>query len=111
MERAFWRAFERIEKIAQELGKDKWDQFVIEEYFVGRHNAVLDGSDYPEAFKEMCKVYEGEVVRLDGTGEVVVRYVSEQGGEKQRRVKKDYLPDLDVGDRVRIHWMYAVERL
>lgn len=111
LEGAFWRAFTRISKIAEELGKDKWDVDVIHEYFCVRHNAVLDGSDYPEAFKEMCKVYEGEVLSEEEDGEVVVSYLSEQGGIKKRKVKKDYLPDLQPGDRVRIHWMYAVERV
>ena len=73
--------------------------------------AVLDGSDYPEAFKEMCKVYEAEVAEEVNDGEVVVKYISEQGGEKRRKVKKDYLPDLKVGDKVWIHWMYAVEEI
>ncbi|MFH1802250.1 MAG: hypothetical protein ABH864_02240 [archaeon] len=111
LEKVFFRAFDRIKKIAEEMGKDKWDIEVIREYFVGRHNDVLMDSDYPESFKEMCKTHQGKVVSVEDNGEVIVRYNSEQGGEKKRKIRKDYFPDLKVGDKVMIHWRYAVERI
>lgn len=111
LEKAFWRAFERINKIAQEMGKDKWDIEVIREYFCVRHNSVLDKSDYPEAFKEMCKTYKAEVAEETEDGEAVVSYLSELGGKKRRKVKKDYIKDLKVGDKVMIHWNYVVEKV
>lgn len=111
LERVFFRAFNRIGKIAQELGKDKWDKEVIEEYFVGRHNDVLEKSDYPESFKEMCCVYGGEVVELDEKGGVVVLYKSRDGTTRKRKVRKDYFKDLKIGDKVRIHWQYVVEKI
>ena len=81
---------------------------MIKEYFVERHNDVLEKSDYPESFKEMCCVYEGTVMS-EADGEVVVSYVSRDGSEKKRKVKKDYFDELKIGDKVRIHWQYAVE--
>lgn len=111
LEKIFWRAFERIEKIAEELGKDKWDISVIREYFRARHNTVLDDSDYPDSFKEQCKVYEGEVIDMKN-GDMVVAYASgTDGKKKKRRVRKDYLENIRVGDRVTIHWGYAIEKL
>ncbi|MFH1289998.1 MAG: hypothetical protein ABIH92_01175 [Nanoarchaeota archaeon] len=110
LEKVFFRAFDRIKKIAEEMGKDKWDVDVIREYFCVRHNSVLMDSDYPESFKEMCKTYKAEIVSEEEDGEVVVSYVSEDGKEKKRKVKKDYFPELKVGDKVWIHWQYAVER-
>lgn len=111
LEKVFVRAFARMRPLAEEMKKDDvWDVEVIREYFVERHNAVLSGSDYPESFKEMCKTYEAEVVSLEGN-EALVRYESEQGGEKKRKVRKDYLPDLKSGERVMIHWQYAIEKV
>lgn len=110
LERVFFRAFDRIKKIAEERGKDKWDLEVIKEYFVGRHNSVLMDSDYPESFREMCRTYKAEVVSEED-GEIVVKYLSEDGKEKKRKVKKDYFPELKIGDKVIIHWQYAVERI
>ena len=95
LERVFFRAFNRIERIADELGKDKWNIEVIKEYFVERHNDVLEKSDYPESFKEMCCVYEGTVMS-EADGEVVVSYVSRDGSEKKRKVKKDYFDELKI---------------
>jgi len=111
LEKVFFRAFNRINKIAEEMGKDRWDIDVIREYFVGRHNNVLMDSDYPESFREMCKTYLAEVVSMEEDGEVTVKYHSELGGEKKRKVKKDYFPELKVGDKVMIHWQYAVEKI
>ena len=105
LEKIFFRAFERIAKLAEEIGKDKWDIEVIREYFRVRHNPILDKSDYPESFKKMCKVHEASVLE-DLGDEAIVLY---DGGK--RRVKKDYLPDIKVGDRVTIHWQYAVEKI
>lgn len=111
LEKVFFRAFDRISKIAEEMGKDKWDVEVIREYFCVRHNNVLMGSDYPESFKEMCRTYQADVIEILDSGEVIVEYESELGGKKKRRVSKEYLPDLKLGDRVWIHWQYAVEKV
>lgn len=111
LEKVFFRAFDRISKIAEEMGKEMWDVDVIQEYFTVRHNPVLNGSDYPESFKEMCRTYKAEVVSEEDDGEIIVKYLSELGGEKKRKVKKDYMPELKVGERVWIHWQYAVEKV
>lgn len=106
LERVFFRAFERIDRIAQELGKDRWDKETIEEYFVVRHNDVVDKSDYPESFKNMCRVYEACVIEMHDN-EAIVRYAH----NKRRKVFTDYIRDVAVGDVVRIHWQYAVEKV
>lgn len=106
LEKAFFRAFARIELVAKDMGKDKWDTQVIKEYFTVRHNPVLDKSDYPETFKDMCRVNIGKVIAFEGD-EIIVQY----GVDSQRKVKKDYLPDIKIGDKVTIHWQYAIEKL
>lgn len=108
LERVFFRAFNRINKLAEEMNKDKWDLDVIKEYFRVRHNPVLDASDYPESFKEQCKVFEGEVKEILDN-EAIVEYNNQ--GIKSRRVKTAYHPDTKVGDKVTIHWSYIIEKI
>ena len=109
LEKTFFRAFTRISQLAKEMKKDKWGIEVIKEYFRVRHNPVLDASDYPESFKEQCKVFEARVKKLLGKGEAIVEY--ENKGRKSRRVKTAYLPDTQVDDKVTIHWSYIVEKI
>lgn len=106
LERVFHRAFERMGKIAHELGKDRWDRDVIEEYFVKRHNAFVDASENPEQFKDQCRVHIAEIKEITG-GEMVVAY----GSGKSRKVRRDYVPGVSVGDKVTIHYSYAVEKV
>lgn len=106
LERVFFRAFDRIKILAGEMGKDKWDFEVIKEYFRVRHNPVLDKSDYPESFKDMCRVYEAKVLEIQG-GEMIVEY----GIGTKRKVKKDFVSGVGVGDKVTIHWSHAVEKV
>lgn len=109
LEKAFFRAFTRISQLAQEMKKDRWDLEVIKEYFRVRHNPVLDNSDYPESFKEQCKVFEAKVKQILADGEAIVEY--ENKGTKKRKVKTDYLPNIKVNDKVTIHWSYIVEKI
>jgi len=109
LEKVFFRAFNRISKIAEELGKDKWDLEVIKEYFTVRHNPVLDATDYPNSFKEQCKVFVGTVKELLENNEAIVEY--ENKTTKKRRVKTLYVPDIKPGEKVRIHWSYIAERV
>ena len=106
LEKVYWRAFERINKLTKEMGKEKWDIEVIKEYFLIRHNDILDNSDYPESFKEMCKVFTGEVIRKTNDGEIIVKYKN-----NERKVKTNYLPEIKIGDKVTIHWQYAIEKI
>ena len=106
LERVFTTAFGQIEKIAEELGKDKWDVNVIKEYFCVRHNAFLEHFDNPAGLKEICKVYKA-VVKEVGDDELIVEY----GEGKKRKVKKTFVRDVKVGDKVTIHYDYAVEKI
>ena len=94
LEKVFFRAFDRIKMVAKDMGKDKWDIDVIKEYFKIRHNPVLDKSDYPESFKDMCRTYEAKILEIEGN-EMVVEY----GIGTKRKVKKDFVSDVKVGDK------------
>ena len=109
LERIYFRAFARIKKIAAEMGKNEyWDNAVIEEYFRRRHNAFVDASEHPESLKKLCRVHEAEVLMVEGN-KLVVRYKHE--GERQRKVRKDFVPDAKAGEKVTIHYHYAIERV
>ena len=110
LEKIYHRAFERISKLALEMGRGKWDISVIKEYFIVRHNTLIEQGMYsyaeaPEKLKELCKVLEARVVRLDRNVAVV-----EYSGKK-RPVMTELVPELKEGDYVRIHYGYAVEKL
>lgn len=105
LEKVFFRAFKRIEKIADEMKEDKWDKEVIKEYFVNRHNDFVHNSENPETFKEMCKVQKAEILEIKD-GKLLVRY-----DNKMREVKGDYIENAKAGDKVTIHYSYAVEKI
>ena len=106
LERVFFRAFQRMQKIADELGKDKWDIDIIKEYFCKRHNAIVNSSDNPDSFKDMCKVHEGKVIEI-ADNFLIVKYKN----KKERKVKIDYVRGVKVGEKVRIHYNYAIEKV
>jgi hypothetical protein len=108
LENVFHRAFVFIDKLAQMRGKDRWDAEVIKEYFLSYHNEVIDKGEgiygsAPEMLKELSRVAEGLI--KDKKGDVlVIDY-----GRKRRDVLNHFVPQAKVGDKVRIHYGYAVE--
>ena len=105
LEKVFFRAFERIEKIAAELKTSKWDINVLREYFVERHNAFVNSSVNPEKFKELCRVHKAKIIEVK-ENPLTVKY-----NNKKREVKKVYVPDAEKNDIVTIHYNYAVEKV
>ncbi len=108
LEGTYKKAFMRMKKVALELGKDYWSPEVIREYFVNRHNAVIaEDEGYKEApatLRELCRTEHATVVdQRDGI--LVVQF----GEGKTRTVSSVFVPDAKVGDRVVIHYGYAIE--
>ncbi len=111
LEKIFFRAFRRIEKLAQEMSKDKWDIEVLRKYFFVRHNCVIDnGQDEyrraPEVLKSLCKVHKAKIIQVNEDSLVV-----EYDGRKKRVVSKLLVPEVVEGNLVTIHYGYAVEKL
>lgn len=112
VEKYFIAAFRRIKKLAEEMKiDDYWDMRVIREYWHETHNKNIDEREggyarMPEAFCDYCKVHVGTVVEIFSNGFLLVRY-----GDKKRVVNGEYVSGIRVGDRVRIHHAYAVERV
>ncbi|MBN2454139.1 HypC/HybG/HupF family hydrogenase formation chaperone [Candidatus Woesearchaeota archaeon] len=105
IEKVFFRAFRRI----REISPDCWNKDVIREYFINRHNTLIDIGldDYskaPETLKALCKVRKVKVIgKKDGA--LIVEY-----GHKRRPVNADFVPEAEIGDYVIVHYGYAVEK-
>ncbi len=111
LEKIFFRAFERIDKVAVEMKRHRWDAEVIREYFVKRHNEIIDNGMYsyaaaPESLKDLCKVHVATVKRISGKY-LVVGY----GDERTRPVMGNLVRGVKEGDKVTIHYGYAVEKV
>jgi hypothetical protein len=111
LEKIFHRAFKRIGKLAREMGKDPWDITVIRAYFVTRHNEIISEgmeayANAPPSLRELCKVHESTIQSIHGDS-VVVQY----NGKKIRPVSAAMIPNPRVGEKVTIHYGYAVERI
>ena len=110
LERVYHRAFEIIGKLANELNRDKWDLEVIKEYFLKRHNEIIEEGMYdykrvPASLRELCKVHRAEIVKINDNV-LTVRY-----NGKKKKVLSDLVRDVREGDMVNIHHGYAVEKL
>jgi len=110
LEKVFPPAFRRLGRLAEKMKKEVWDLEVLKEYWEKNHNEVIDEGEgmYGSAssgFKELCKVHEAEVMEKHEDA-LVVRY-----GDRLRAVSNFLVPKADVGDKVRIHFAYAVEKV
>ena len=108
LENIFFRAFEHIERLAKLRNKSRWSPEVIQEYFYSYHNLVIDNGEgsyatTPPTLKELSKVDTAEVTyKTDNV-------LTVQFNGKIRNVVDSFVPEARVGDRVRIHYGFAVE--
>jgi NADPH-dependent ferric siderophore reductase len=111
LEEAFPAAFRRIKLIAKKMNKqDYWDEYVIKKYFREEHNNFIDANDgtyakLPQSLKNICKVYVAEVMDVKDNI-LVVKY-----DHTERSVINKFLNDVKKGDKVTIHFGFAVEKI
>ena len=106
LEKTFPPAFRRIKK----LSEDCWDPEIIKEYWEKNHNEVIDQGDgmygiASEEFKDLCKVHIAKITKID-ENKLTVKY-----NDKTRIVSNFLVQDANVGDKVRIHFAYAIEKI
>ena len=111
LEKVFRKAFGRMARVAGEMRLPVWDERVVKAYFRERHNEFIEEGDgyyatAPEDILKLCRVEEA-VVEGVRDGVLLVRY----GGGKERAVSSAFVPGVKPGDRVAIHYGYAVEKL
>ena len=100
-----------------EMKKDKWDLAVLREYFLKRHNRIIDNGMFayknaPESQKRLCKIHIAEIAEDKGDCFIVQYRENNRKNKKSTRVVlKELVPDAKIGDRVTIHYGYAVEKI
>jgi len=110
LEEFFPSALIRMKNIAKKMNLDYWDIAVIKKYFREEHNKYIDSNDgayakLPPSIKDICKVYIAEVIDVKDNI-LVVKY-----DHKERSVINKFIPDIKKGDRVTIHFGFAVEKV
>lgn len=110
LERIFKPAFVRIKRLAERMQKDFWSIDVIKEYWLNEHNNLIDENDGGWAeqtgrFKDLCKVHMAEIIE-ERDKSLLVRY-----GNMRREVYNVLVPNAKKGDRVTIHFSYAIEKI
>lgn len=116
LETTFPPAFKRIKRLAEKRNKNIWNQEIIKQYWTKNHNEIINQGDgmYRTAsnqFKDLCKIHEAEVIQTNPqTNELRVVYNSNKT-KKQRIVSSFLVPNIKVGDKIRIHFAFAVEKV
>ncbi len=110
LEKIFAPAFVWIKEIADNIGKEIWDLEVIKFYWEKEHNKVINqgkGSykNHPESLKDLCRIHIAEIIKKQDN-RLLVKYE-----EKERVVFNILVPQVKVGDKVKIHYAYAIEKL
>ena len=106
LEKTFPPAFRRIKK----LSDDYWNPEIIKKYWEQNHNEVIDQGDgmygiASEEFRDLCKIHTAEILKIDGD-KLIVMY-----NNKTRTVSNFLIPNATIGDKVRIHFAYAIEKI
>jgi hypothetical protein len=112
LERVFAAASRRIREMSLRKKMQPWSLEALREYYWRRHNEIIDKrlESYkfaPLVLRELCKVMPARVLMLKRK----VAVVKFEGSGKTRAVMTDLVGKLKKGDRVMVHYGYAVERL
>lgn len=114
LEKVYFRAFEKIKMVSEEMKKDKWDLEVLKEYFLKRHNVIIDNGMFayknaPASQKRLCKIHKARIA--EDKGDCFIVQYKENNKKGKRAVLKELVPDAKTGDTVTIHYGYAVEKI
>lgn len=104
LEKVFHAAFEKIKRRT-----DSWDTSVVRRYFREQHN---DDIDCKEGYYATCGELNRELskVHLAEVTDIKDRMLAVSFDGKTRNVFKDLVPDAKIGDKVYIHFFFAVEK-
>jgi len=113
LEKVFHRAFDFIDQLAKKRNKQRWDLEVIKEYFYSYHNEVIGKGEgiyatAPHTIKELSRVDTATVIAKKGDV-LIVQYQDWKNNLKTRNVFNHFVPRANIGDKVTIHYGYAVE--
>ncbi|MBR9690723.1 HypC/HybG/HupF family hydrogenase formation chaperone [Candidatus Woesearchaeota archaeon] len=108
LKKIFYRAFEKMEKHSKD-----WDVPTIKKYFHELHNIEIDNKEgyyasCDEMNRELSKVRVAEII--DKKDQTYVIVYQGEDGEKKRNVFTKLLPNAKIGDKVYIHFFFAIEK-
>jgi hypothetical protein len=115
LEKIFYKAFEFIDLLAEEQGKERWDPEIIREYFYSYHNKMIDKgigiyATAPPMLKELSRVDKVKVTaKKDDV--LTVEFLGNDKKIRKRNVLNHFVPDAEEGSTITIHYGYAVELL
>jgi hypothetical protein len=109
LEKIYSNGFFFIKRLAKKRNKEYWDIEILEEYWKTEHNNIIDKAeknykDSPEPMKDLCRTINAEIIEKK-PGIIIVKY-----DNKKRNVKNPFFPELNIGDTVKIHYSYAVDK-
>lgn len=103
-------AFNSVLKLGKKMkGKILVDEEAIRKYFCGLHRKIIEKEKKVfkkyKSFFELCDVKEGKIVEIKGSVAKV------KFSNKDRKVNLEFIENPKVGDRVRVHFFYACEKV
>ena len=113
LEKIFPEAFKRLRESSENKKQDYWTKEAIRNYFLNEHNKYIDKNDgtyslFTPTLKELCRIKTAKVVGFDEKHpNIAIVYAS----GKEKKVFSDILPNLRKGDKLVIHFAYAVEKV
>ena len=110
LEKVFAPGFVFIKQLAQQRGKNYWEVDILKEYWENEHNNIINRGEgnykeFPESLKDLCRIHTAEIINIiDQT--LIVKYEN-----KTRAIHNVFFPEIKFGDKVKIHYAYAVEKV
>ncbi len=94
--------------ISKKMRKKGIDKSVIRKYFWSEHSRAISWRHkiYKDFDTQLCKVYPGRVIKMEKAGKVLV--LTPIGN---RRLRKEFIPDLAINDLVTVHYNYCIEKI
>gem|GEM_PF-3069811 len=106
---------EKLEKLVPfairfltKMGKRKNGKIIISEkeireYFLKLHNKLIEKDVF--GIHKLCEVRKGKVIKVEGN------FATVKIGKEERKVKLDFIKRPRVGEKVIVHFFYAVEKI
>jgi hypothetical protein len=80
----------------------------ITDYFLGLHNNWVDKDEsIPEGLKDFCRIQEAQIIDMHDD----YKATAVLNSHKIRIVKTKLVENISIGDLVKVHWYYVVDKI